>query len=1058
MAERMDDQKKEHIGRVSDVVHSRLSGARAENADFFAREFYRDVPPDDVLAEEPENLYGAALSLELFGEQRKAGRAKIRVYNPTIEKDGWQSGHTIIEVINDNMPFLVDSVTMGLNQLDLTVHLIIHPTFVVKRDKAGRAVGFTTGMESGNGAVRESYMHVQISEQTSKSALKEIEKKVSDVLADVRSAVEDWRPMLSEVRVATDELGKTPKVIDRAEVAEAIDFMNWAYDDHFTFLGFREYKLVGKGTSAHLEIVPGTGKGILRKDKVLVFEGLRDAGKLTSEIEAFLRQPFPLLVTKSNLRSTIHRPVHIDTIAIKRFDTKGNVVGEYLFAGLFTSVAYSLSPRDIPYLRRKVEAAMDLSGFDPRSHSGKAFMHVLENYPRDELFQISASELHEISRGVVNLQERQRTALFVRRDPFDRFVSAFVYTPRDRYTQAIRRAFGDILSAAFCGRVSAYYTHFSDEILVRLQYIISIEGEGVPDYDLKEIEARLREATRTWSDRLHDALLDAAGEEQGNRLFRRYGDAFPAAYREETSPQSAVYDIERLERVSETRAFDLNPYHPIEAEPNEFRVKFYNFGGPVLLSDTLPVLEKLGLIVVSENPYELTFSDTRGTMFIHDFEVRTRNSDPLNFAEVREPFKEAFSRVWRGEMESDGFNGLVLAAGLSWREVVIIRAYSKFLRQARIPFSQEYMEQTLVENGALARLIVDLFGALLDPAARKGFDRKAGKIRTAIDKGLEGVSNLDQDRIIRHFLNLVETTLRTNFYQSDENGEPISYLSLKFDSRNIDDLPKPRPLREIFVYCPRFEAVHLRFGLVARGGLRWSDRREDFRTEVLGLVKAQQVKNSVIVPVGSKGGFVLKKAPPMSDREGFMAEGVAVYKLFVGAILEITDNLSADKNIPPLDVVCRDDPDPYLVVAADKGTATFSDYANSVAREKGFWLDDAFASGGSAGYDHKKMAITARGAWESVKRHFREMGHDTQSQDFTVIGCGDMSGDVFGNGMLLSEHIKLLGAFNHLNIFVDPDPDPAKSHAERRRLFDLPRSSWTDYDGKLISKGGGIFE
>ncbi len=477
-----------------------------------------------------------------------------------------------------------------------------------------------------------------------------------------------------------------------------------------------------------------------------------------------------------------------------------------------------------------------------------------------------------------------------------------------------------------------------------------------------------------------------------------------------------------------------------------------------MLSDTLPVLEKLGLIVVSENPYELTFSDARGTMFIHDFEVRTRNSDPLNFAEVREPFKEAFSRVWRGEMESDGFNGLVLAAGLSWREVVIIRAYSKFLRQARIPFSQEYMEQTLVENGALARLIVDLFGALLDPAARKGFDRKAGKIRTAIDKGLEGVSNLDQDRIIRHFLNLVETTLRTNFYQSDENGEPISYLSLKFDSRHIDDLPKPRPLREIFVYCPRFEAVHLRFGLVARGGLRWSDRREDFRTEVLGLVKAQQVKNSVIVPVGSKGGFVLKKAPPMSDREGFMAEGVAVYKLFVGAMLEITDNLGADKNIPPVNVVCRDDPDPYLVVAADKGTATFSDYANSVAREKGFWLDDAFASGGSAGYDHKKMAITARGAWESVKRHFREMGHDTQSQDFTVIGCGDMSGDVFGNGMLLSEHIKLLGAFNHLHIFVDPNPDPAKSHAERRRLFDLPRSSWTDYDSKLISKGGGIFE
>ena len=1051
----IENYKQEHIGRVLEVVHKRLSGARSENADFFIREFYRDVPPDDVLAEEPENLYGAALSLAMFGETRKPGKAKVRVYNPSVEKDGWRSGHTVIEIVNEDMPFLVDSVTMGLNQLDLTVHLVIHPTFVVKRSKAGEVVGFTTGIESGKGATRESFMHVQVSEQTSKSSLKEIEKKVLSLLSDVRSAVEDWRPMLSEVTAAVEELAATPKNLERREIEEAIGFLEWARDNHFTFLGYREYKLVGRGTTVHLEIVPKSGKGILRSDKVLVFEGLRDAGNLTAEVEEFLRRPEPLMITKSNLRSTVHRPVHIDTIGIKRFDAKGKVTGEILFAGLFTSVAYSLSPRAIPYLRRKVDAAMELSGYDPSSHSGKAFMHVLENYPRDELFQISADELHEISRGVVNLQERQRTALFVRHDPFDRFVSAFVYTPRDRYTQAIRHAFGDILSTSFNGRVSAYYTHFSDEVLGRLQYIISLEGEGVPEYDLREIETRLQEATRTWSDRLLDSLIDAAGEERGNRLFRQYADAFPSSYREATSPQNAVYDIEQLEKIAETRSFELNPYRPIEAEENAFRIRLYNYGGPVLLSDTLPVLEKLGLVVVTENPYELDLGGAGRVMHIHDFGVRLRDEGPLNFDDVRAPFKECFTRIWQGQMESDGFNGLILAAGMTWHEVVIIRAYSKFLRQARVPFSQEYMEETLARNGELTASIVKLFNALFNPQLKK---RNPAKIRKRIEADLDKVSNLDEDRIIRSFLNLVDATLRTNFYQQDEDGNPYSYLSLKFDSGKIEDLPKPRPLREIFVYSPRFEAVHLRFGMVARGGLRWSDRREDFRTEVLGLVKAQQVKNSVIVPVGSKGGFVLKQAPSMSDRDAYLQEGIDCYKLFVGAMLEITDNLRGDKTLSPRDVVCRDDPDPYLVVAADKGTATFSDFANGVARDKGFWLDDAFASGGSAGYDHKKMGITAKGAWESVKRHFREMGHDTQSQDFTVVGCGDMSGDVFGNGMLLSEHIRLIGAFNHLHIFVDPNPDAAKSFKERRRLFDLPRSSWNDYDPKLISKGGGVFD
>ena len=648
-------------------MEKKLSGTRAGNADFFIREFYRDVPPDDVLCEEPEMLCGSALSLELFGERRKPGKAKVRAFNPKIENNGWNSGHTIVEIVNEDMPFLVDSVTMALNQLDLTVHVIIHPTFVVKRDKTGRTVGFTTGKESGKGAVRESFMHVQVSEQTSKSALKEIEKKILIVLADVRSAVEDWRSMLFEVASAIDELKVAPEMIQRAEVEEAIDFLSWARENHFTFLGFREYKLVGRKATAHLEIVPGTGKGILRKDDVLVFEGLRDAENVTAEVERFLRQPIPLLVTKSNLRSTIHRPVHIDTIAVKRFDAKGKVTGEFLFAGLFTSVAYSLSPRDIPYLRRKVDAAMDLSGFETGSHSGKAFMHVLENYPRDELFQINPEELHAISRGVVNLQERQRTASFVRHDPFDRFVSIFAYTPRDRYTQVIRQSFGEILSAAFKGRVSAYYTQFTDEALGRLQYVVSLDGKGVPAYDIREIEAQLQEATLTWSDRLLDTLVSAVGEERGNALYRKYVDVFPAAYREDTTPEASVFDIERFEKISKTGEFDLDPYQMRGASDSEFRVRLYSSGSPVLLSDALPVLEKMGLIVASENPYELHFGDAGKMMFIHDFGVHLRNGREIEFDKVRLPFKECFTRVWRGEMENDGYNELVLAAGLSWR-------------------------------------------------------------------------------------------------------------------------------------------------------------------------------------------------------------------------------------------------------------------------------------------------------------------------------------------------------------------------------------------------------
>ncbi len=1056
MTLRVDALKEEQINRVIEVVQAKLSGPKAKIANFFIREFYRNVPPDDMLSEEPENLYGAALSLWQFGTARQPGRAKVRAYNPRVERHGWHSRHTVIEIVNDDMPFLVDSVTMELNRRDLTVHLVIHPTFAVQRDETGRAVAFKPSKDGGDGLVRESFMHVQIEEQTSAEALKGIERGVLSVLEDVRAAVEDWRPMMGRVQEMIEDLKDAPRNLSKDEVEETIAFLKWVHDDHFTFLGYREFALVGRGTRTRLEIVPGSGMGILRDDSVEVFEGLRRTGRVTPEIEAFLRQPHPLLVTKANKRSTVHRPVHLDSISIKRFDAEGNVTGERLFVGLFTSVAYSQSSRQIPYLRRKVDAVMRMSGFDPKSHIGKALLHILENFPRDELFQITPEELHDIAIGIVNLQERQRTALFVRRDPFERFVSAFVYTPRERYTQTIRHAFADILCRAFNGTVAAYYTHFTDDVLGRLHYVISTRPGEIPDYDVKEIEARLQEATRSWADRLQEALVEAHGEERGNALFRRYGEAFPTAYREAFTAQAAVFDLRRIEKVLESGRLGMNLYHPIEAADDELRFKIYNRGHPVPLSDVLPVLENMGLTVVSEVPYEVAPRDTDEKVYIHDFILRTGVAVELDA--VRESFHETFRRVWQGEMEDDGFNGLVLYGGLDWREVVTIRAYCKYLRQAGIPFSQEYMEQTLASNGELTRLIVELFHVRFDPDFKGDREARERSVHERIEAALEGVTNLDEDRILRRFVNLVEATLRTSFYQLGHDGAPKPFLAFKLDSERIEDLPLPRPMREIFVYSPRFEGIHLRFGLVARGGIRWSDRREDFRTEILGLVKAQQVKNGVIVPVGAKGGFVLKKAPPATDREAFLAEGVECYKTFIGGLLDLTDNLEGDRVVPPERVVRRDEDDPYLVVAADKGTATFSDYANAVARERGFWLDDAFASGGSAGYDHKKMGITARGAWESVKRHFREMGHDIQNEDFTVIGVGDMSGDVFGNGMLLSEHIRLIGAFNHMHIFVDPDPDPSKSYAERRRLFELPRSSWADYDTKLISRGGGVFE
>jgi glutamate dehydrogenase len=1060
MTLRAEDHKNELIGRLAKRVRERFEPDRAAEVERFIRQLYANVPPDDLLRDSVDDLYGTAIGLWNFSQQRKPGQTKIRVFNPTLPEHGWHSTHTVVEINNDDMPFLVDSVVAELNRQDLTVHVVIHPVVKLRRDQSGKRIQLCDPANSDEKAdaaiLTESLMHIRIDEQSAPERLAEIKSGLERVLGDVRIAVEDWRAIHAKVAEVLQELETAPPPLPREEIEETKEFLRWISDDHFTFLGYREYSFAGNGENATLQIREGSGLGLLREDSYSVFDGLRNFDKLPADVQQFIREPRLLLITKSNRRATVHRPVHMDTIGIKCFDERGHVTGERLLIGLLTSAAYSRSPRQIPLLRRKVQNILARAGFPPAGHDGKALAHILETYPRDELLQVGEDDLYEISMGILHLQERQRVALFVRRDPFERFVSCLIYVPRERFNTALRLRFQEILEQAYDGKVSAYTTHMTDEVLGRVHMVVQTKPGAIPSVPTPEVEARLVEAGRSWSDDLQQALISMLGEERGIERYRRYADAFPLGYRERFTAAVAVQDSARIEDTLEKGRMGINLYRPVEAGAEEIRLKIYNTGKQVALSDILPMLEHMGLKVISEIPYAVQPTG-RGAVWVHDFTMITSDGREIDVSRVRQAFEEALSRVWLGEMEDDGFNKLVLRASLTWRKVLVLRAYCKFLRQTGIAFSQSYMEETLANNPKIARALVQLFRTRCAPDVTDRDTLQRGFV-VEIEHGLDAVANLDEDRILRRFLNLILCTLRTNFYQTGADGRPKPYLSLKLDSRQVDDLPLPRPMVEIFVYSPRVEAVHLRGGKVARGGIRWSDRKEDFRTEVLGLMKAQMVKNAVIVPVGSKGGFVVKRPPTDGSREALNAEVVECYRTMMRGLLDITDNLVAGVVVPPQNVVRHDDDDPYLVVAADKGTATFSDIANAISAEYGFWLGDAFASGGSAGYDHKKMGITARGAWECVKRHFRETGTDIQTTDFTVVGVGDMSGDVFGNGMLLSTHIRLFAAFNHLHIFVDPNPDPEKSLAERRRLFDLPRSSWIDYNPALISTGGGVFE
>ncbi|HEY9078556.1 NAD-glutamate dehydrogenase [Magnetovibrio sp.] len=1052
------------VKSILDVALKRVKKSERSLLPQFIGQYFSQVAIDDLAALEPAVLAGLALHHLEAASKHKSGAPIVTIYNPSVKKVGWDLDHTVVEIVTTDKPFLIDSVTAEMNRHGFGVHLSIHPVMRVRRTGAGKLTEVmdtaVLGVDKGVGA--ESLIHIQIDEQP-EIVHDEIRTGLLEVLSDVELAVRDWRTMRATLADLVDELETLTANVPLEEVSEVRDFLRWLHDDNFTFLGYREYEFAGTGTSARVTISKNSSLGVLSDPSRVVFQELRDLAKMPPEVRSFVNRPDLLQVTKTDMRSRVHRPVQMDSIGIKRLDAKGRVIGQRIYVGLFTAGAYNRSARDIPLLRRKIQRTFDYAGLPSNSHNGKTLLNILETFPRDELFQISTEQLLETSLGILRLQDRQKVSLFLRRDDFERFISCLVYVPRDRYSTDLRKKIQTHLEDAFAGLVSAHYAHLGDEALTRLHVVIKTTPGEIPKYDPKVIEAGIAELTRSWGDRLGGALIEQHGEMEGMRLLDAYQNAFNRNYEENFSTEETLDDIKRIELTYIFGRLGLYLYQLAAPSGPPLRFKIYNPKGPVALSDILPMLENMGLRVMEEIPYRARPKEAPYKIVIHDFGLEPRETLMGSGDDVRSRFHAAFDQIWSGAMESDALNALILSAGLDWREVTVLRAYTKYLRQTGITFSETYMARTLVENAAITRGIVDMFMARFQPHSVKEdalkASRKATRLRKKVFTQLDDVSSADEDRILRRYINLVDATLRTNFFQITEDGELKTWLSFKLSSHDIEELPLPRPKFEIFVYSPRVEGVHLRFGNVARGGLRWSDRREDFRTEVLGLVKAQQVKNAVIVPVGSKGGFVVKNPPSEGGREAVTAEGIACYKIFIRGLLDLTDNLdSKGQVLPPPRVVRHDPDDPYLVVAADKGTATFSDIANGVSVEYGFWLGDAFASGGSVGYDHKKMAITARGAWESVKRHFREMGVDTQNEDFTVIGVGDMSGDVFGNGMLLSPHIRLIAAFNHMHIFIDPNPNPQTSLAERRRLFDMPRSMWSDYSAKRISKGGGVFE
>ncbi len=1036
------------IKEINQFIAKRLPDQDAQHLSTFTNSLFSHVADEDVTSYEYEDLKG--LVATLFRHMQEQPKNKSILFNPNVEEHGWQSQHSILILHHRDVRYLIDSIRNMFNQKQVKIHRVFHAYFTVEREKKGtikhiieQGLNKDKKLKGDN----ELFLYVEIDHHSRAEDIKQLNELINNTIADVEIVANDYPEIIGEVDKVIASLDSVCKKVAADKVKETKVFLEWLKNGHFTFLAYDEYTLDNDTVNLNKDSVLGLFRRWSESNELFEFMS-------RSQLEAVGNNT--VIFSKSGQLSTVHRQAYLDYVVINQFDDNGKLVGGYRFMGLYKHNVYLNSATDIPIIRQKIQTMLDKSQIPSDTYNYVELSHILGTFPRDELFQADINYLLEVGLSVLYIQERRKVKLFIRENIDQRFVTAIFYAPKDILNARLQEQAFTLIAKHIDVESSTSSTWFSESSLARCRFVFKLRSPLKSPLDQAQLESNLIQMARDWNEDLQTALNDALGEEKGLSLYRQYKEAFPAGYTEENSPRVAVADIERMQMLSgdESKQLAFSFYRSITPEYNELKIKVYHRGTQLSLSDMIPVLENFGLKVIEEFPYDIEQKDD--TFWIYNFTVAFPTNpdiDPNNF---RENLSDAFIAVWKRDCDNDGFNHLVLKAGLNWRQITMLRAYARYMKQISFGFSQKFIASSLVHHTDIAKKLIAFFDCRFNPEKKRS-EKTADRLVDQLNTLFEGVSSLSEDRILRQYLELLQATLRTNFFQTTADGESKNYLSLKLDPHKLTHIPLPRPKFEIFVYSPRVEGVHLRGGKVARGGLRWSDRTEDFRTEVLGLVKAQQVKNAVIVPVGAKGGFIAKRLPSPNDRDAFWAEGIACYKLFIRGLLDLTDNIVDGEVIPPKDLVRYDEDDTYLVVAADKGTATFSDIANEISNEYGHWLGDAFASGGSNGYDHKKMGITARGAWVSVQRHFREMGIDVQKQPFTVVGIGDMSGDVFGNGMLLSEQIKLIGAFNHMHIFIDPNPDPAKSFVERQRLFQLPRSSWEDYDKKLISKGGGVF-
>lgn len=1031
----------------------------------FAEVYFESVTQFEFAEKNIEDLYGATFASWNFLQHRAKNEIKLKVFNPTQAENGWASTHSVIQILTDDAPFIIDTVRMEINRRHMSVHTVHTSTIQVERNQSGQALLNTLSKKlhgdvtAPEGVFEEAFVYLEIDKVTDETILEDIHEKLNAVLSELRCCVDDYPKFLQVLDVTTKELQQLPCERSEEEVNECLAFLKWLKNEHFTFIGYDEFTLEEEDGFTYVVRDKSKNLGSFRFNQP--HENKKRVVELSSEIQAFMLGDSMINFFKSGARSRIHRPAYSDYVVVKRFNETGEVIGGVRFMGLYTSSVYLESPKTFPIIRKKIEAVWRLSELDTKGYSGKELNRILEVYPRDELIQSTEAQLFNTAMGILSMKERRRTRIFARKDTYGKFISCLCYTPRDIFNTELRLKIQNVLAEAWCARDVEFDIFLSESMLARMYFVFRLEPNSDQPLNVTELEKTIQKVASFWEDDFHNALIKKIGEEKGNQLFFKYRTSFPVAYREYFTPETATLDILQIDELkrSPVQHIGMSFYREIEENKDQLQFKLFTTKGLLPLSDLLPVLENFGLRIIEEYPYAIECSDGL-EVYIHHLSIVYTLAERVDMQAVKSLFQQAFRKIWDGVAEDDTFNKLVLGAGIDWRDIAMMRAYARYMKQTLFGISEPYIAETLVRYIRISKLVIQAFNAkfgLYSDWTMENRESVYSNIRGQILTELDTVEQLNEDRVFRCYLQLIDATLRTNFFQLNEIGYYKPYLSFKLSPGSISHLPEPHPLYEIFVYSSKVEGVHLRGGRVARGGLRWSDRNEDFRTEVLGLVKAQQVKNSVIVPVGAKGGFVAKKLNPEMSRDEVQAEGIACYETFINALLDVTDNVVSGEIDPPPDVVRHDGDDVYLVVAADKGTATFSDISNNIALKRGFWLGDAFASGGSIGYDHKKMGITAKGAWVSVQRHFRQRGVDIQNESISVVAIGDMSGDVFGNGMLLSPCIKLVAAFNHQHIFIDPTPNLDDSFQERQRLFKLPRSSWGDYDKSFISNGGGVF-